>query len=324
MYERARGDYCGAVTDTDYYATLGVSRGASDAEIKKAFRALARKLHPDRNPDDKTAEDRFKQVSHAHDVLADAERRKLYDEFGESGLKEGFDPDMARRYGAAGGGFSGAGYGGGMPGGVEFDLGDLLRGKGFEGFFGGQRRARPMEGQELSASVSVSLEEAFTGCTRELSLSRAGEGATSLKVKIPAGIKDGGKVRVRGKGGRGQNGGRDGDLRLRVHVVPHQHFRRNGDHLEIEVPVSVVEAMKGARVSVPTPHGLVTLSVPEKSPSGKRMRLRGKGMPKRGGGFGDLYVVLRVQLPTDPSPELIEAVANLDWGPPPGRDDLAW
>jgi len=305
------------VTEPDYYATLGIARGASEADIKKAFRALARELHPDRNPDDKSAEDRFKKVSHAHDVLSDPDRRKLYDEFGEQGLKEGFDPEMQRRYG-------GGMRGGGMPGGVEFDLGDLLRGKGFEGFFGGARKPRPSAGQELSASVSVSLEEAFSGCTRELSLSRVGEDATTLKVKIPAGIRDGGKVRVRGRGGRGQNGGRDGDLRLQVHVRPHPHFKRDGDNLQLELPIGVVEALKGARISVPTPHGSVNLTIPAKSQSGNKMRLRGKGMPKRGGDFGYLYVVLRVQLPEDPSPEFIEAVEALDWGEPEGRDDIRW
>ena len=309
------------MTSSDYYADLGVSRGASESELKRAFRKLARKLHPDRNPDDAAAEDRFKRVSHAYDVLSDPERRKLYDEFGDQGLRDGFDPDMQRRYG-------GGGFGGGMPrggpAGFDFDIGDVLRGNGFEGFFGRRAPKRPTRGQELQASVSVSLAEAFSGCTRELSLSRTGEDATTLKVKIPAGVADQGKVRLRGQGGRGQHGGPDGDLLMTVHVNPHPHFKRRGDELELELPVNVREALLGSKITVPTPHGEVTLNVPPGSQGGGRMRLRGKGMPRRDGGFGDLLVTLRVRVPTDASRELLDAVDAIDWGPPAGRDDLTF
>jgi len=306
------------VTTSDYYGDLGVSRDSSDAEIKQAFRKLARELHPDHNPDDSAAEDRFKRVSHAYDVLSDSERRKLYDEFGDVGLRDGFDPDLHRQHGAAG--FPG---GRGGPVGFDFDIGEVLRGKGFEGFFG-RRGPQPRPGQEFAASISISLVEAFTGCTRELSLNRAGEAASTLKVKIPAGVHDRGKVRVRGRGGRGQHGGPDGDLLMTVHVKPHEHFKRRGDDLELELPLTVAEALQGARIAVPTPHGEVTLNVPAKSQGGQRMRLRGKGMPKRSGGFGDLFVTLRVRVPADPSPELLEAVSAIDWGTPEGRDELGW
>ncbi len=288
----------------DFYQLLGVARTATDTEIRKAYRKLARKYHPDVNPNDPSAETRFKDASFAYEVLSDPEKRKLYDEFGEQGLTDGFDAERARQYQqwrqqTRQSPFYESSFR------QDGDLEELLR-----NMFGGrQGPTGPRKGADHAGEVSVEFLDAVRG--GEVRVSLAGQGA--LRIKIPAGADDGTKIRLAGKGDPGSNGGPPGDLYLTIRVRPHPLYERDGKDLRIEVPVTVAEAIRGANVEVPTPHGNVSLKVPARSRNGQRMRLRGKGVKQRGGAApGDLYVVLRVELPDSDSPRLEELAAELD------------
>ena len=303
------------MADRDFYQTLGVSRDASSDEIKKAYRRLAKELHPDRNPDDEKAEERFKDVSAAYTVLSDAEKRKLYDEFGEVGLREGFDPDQYRAATQGVGGFGGFDFGdifgaatrgrGGAQGGhFEFNLEDL--------FGGGQPGAAqyaqvPRKGADLESQVTVDFRDAVLGCTKELSL-RSTEGERTIKVRIPAGVRNDGRIRLRGQGGAGLYGGPPGDLMLRVKVEKHPYFSIKGKQLHVKVPVTPFEAYTGAKVSVPTPEGSVQLSIPSGSKNGAKLRLRGKGIEPKGRPRGDLIAHIEIVLPEARSDELEDAL----------------
>ena len=305
------------MADRDFYKVLGVSRDASPEEIKKAYRQLAKELHPDRNPDNKEAEERFKDVSGAYSVISDEEKRKLYDEFGEMGLRDGFDPEAynASRQGVGGfGGFdfgdifgAAARGGGGRAGHVEFDLGDLFGGAGPGR--GAYVRA-PQRGADLRSEVTVDFRDAVLGCTRELSL-RGPEGERTLKVRIPAGVRNEGKIRLRGQGGLGIHGGPAGDLVLEVKVPKHPYFSIRGKQLHVKVPVTPLEAYSGAKVSVPTPEGSVQLSIPAGSQNGSKLRLRGKGIQKKGKPRGDLIAHLEIVLPEGHSEEVDEALKTV-------------
>jgi DnaJ-class molecular chaperone len=305
------------MADRDFYNILGVSRDAAPDEIKKAYRQLARELHPDRNPDDEQAEERFKEVSAAYSVVSDPEKRKLYDEFGEMGLREGFDPDAYHGAAQGAGGFGGFDFGdifgaaarGGRASGrhVEFDLGDLFGGAGAR--HGGYVRA-PQRGADLQSEVTIDFRDAVLGCTKELSL-RAAEGERTLKVRIPAGVRNDGKIRLRGQGGLGINGGPAGDLVLKVKVRKHPYFSIRGKQLHVKVPVTPLEAYSGAKVSVPTPEGSVQLSIPEGSQNGSKLRLREKGMQLKGKPRGDLIVHLEIVLPEGHSEEVDEALKTV-------------
>jgi len=304
------------MAERDFYHVLGVSRDASQAEIKKAYRQLAKELHPDRNPDNKEAEERFKDVSGAYAVLSDAEKRKLYDQFGEMGLREGFDPEayQTATQGAAGyGGFDfgdifGAAARGQRPGGrvgdFEFNLEDLLGGA--RPGRGGYVRA-PQRGADLQSEVTVDFRDAVLGCTKELSL-RSNEGERTLKVRIPAGVRNEGKIRLRGQGGQGTEGGPPGDLVLQVKVRKHPYFSMRGKQLHLRVPVTPLEAYAGAKVSVPTLEGSVQLSIPAGSENGTKLRLRGKGIEPKGKPRGDLIAHLDIVLPKGRDEEVEEAL----------------
>jgi len=304
------------MAERDFYHVLGVSRDASQAEIKKAYRQLAKELHPDRNPDNKEAEERFKDVSGAYAVLSDAEKRKLYDQFGEMGLREGFDPEayQTATQGASGyGGFDfgdifGAAARGQRPGGrvgdFEFNLEDLLGGA--RPGRGGYVRA-PQRGADLQSEVTVDFRDAVLGCTKELSL-RSNEGERTLKVRIPAGVRNEGKIRLRGQGGQGTEGGPPGDLVLQVKVRKHPYFSMRGKQLHLRVPVTPLEAYAGAKVSVPTLEGSVQLSIPAGSENGTKLRLRGKGIEPKGKPRGDLIAHLDIVLPKGRDEEVEEAL----------------
>jgi molecular chaperone DnaJ len=358
--------------EKDYYAVLGLKEGASDKEITRAYRKLAKQHHPDANSGNREAEERFKDISAAYDVLGDPAKRKEYDE--------------VRRLAASGFGGPGGGFGFGGPGGFEgirFEpggdfggLGDLLGGLFGRGRRGSTRTAGPRRGNDVEAEVHLSFEDAVRGATIGVQLTGAapcrtcggtgaapgtlpqgcpqcggsgsltvdqgpfsfsevcprcggsgrvvenpcptcgGSGAESrpqeVKVKIPVGVADGQRVRVKGRGGPGRNGGPPGDLYVNVRVAPHPLFGRRGDDLTLRLPVTFSEAALGAEVRAPTLDGPVTLKVPPGTPSGKVLRVRGRGMPKAAGGSGDLLVTVDVVVPaslTDQQRQAVEALA---------------
>lgn len=285
----------------DYYKTLGLARGASDDDIKKAYRRLARKYHPDVSKE-KDAEERFKEIAEAYETLKDPQKRAAYDGLGAYRSGEQFrpPPDWFDRFHVNGasdlGGidlsdlFASFGFGG-MGG-----MGGMRGGRGFQGFGGRgstQRRGAAARGQDVEARVQLGLEEAARGTEVGLQV-----GAQQVRVRIPRGTTDGQRLRLRGKGGAGTGGGPAGDLYLTVALRPHARFRVDGHDLHIEVPLAPWEAALGAAVEIPTMDSRVTLKIPPGSKSGQRLRLAGLGLPKpSGGGAGDLYAVLSIALP---------------------------
>jgi len=275
-----------AVGYRDYFEVLGVPRGASDEEIRSAYRKLAREHHPDVSKDP-GAEDRFKEVSEAHEVLRDPEKRERYERLGSS-WKAGEDVSGASGFG---GGF-GSGDGQGFGDGAGFS--DF-----FESFFGGGRGASrgfegfSMRGGDQEATIELALEEAARGGKQKISLTDGRD----FEVQIPPGVRDGQKIRLAGQGGEGASGGPAGDLYLRVRIKRHPRFRREDDDLVVEIPVAPWEAALGATVSVPTLRGSAKVKVPAGSSSGRRLRLRGEGMPGPGGRKGDLYASVRIVVP---------------------------
>ncbi|MBI2881630.1 MAG: DnaJ domain-containing protein [Candidatus Tectomicrobia bacterium] len=287
----------------DYYEVLGVSRNASEMELKKAYRQLARKFHPDVNPGDKSAEEKFKEISEAYAVLSDPEKRKQYDQMGHAAFGPGFDPFAGFRTGARDFGdledILGGLFGGGRGTAGRGGFGDL-----FSELFGGaarpQARPRDARGEDIHYTLEIDLEDAFRGRLVSLSIDRDGGGlnAERLRVRIPKGVDNGSKVRVGGKGWPGYDGGPSGDLYIQIRVRPHPVFDRKGDNLYVKVPVTFPEAALGARVAVPTLEGDAKVTLPEGTQSGQALRLREKGMPHlKGAGRGDLYVTVSVAVP---------------------------
>jgi len=308
----------------DYYKTLGVKRDATPEEIKRAYRALARKHHPDvsKAPD---ASKRFKEVNEAHEVLSDPEKRTRYDQLG---------PDWERHANPGGngqgrGGFQWVRTGGQAPFGGETDFSDFFRtlfGEAANGGHAGDRaRGRARAGADAEHELEVTFTDAYRGAERTLEL-RRDEGPTrSLNVKIPAGVRDGQRIRLASQGGAGSGGGPAGDLFLRIRVRPHPFFARDGDDLRADLPVALHEALLGAEVSVPTPKGRVALRIPPETQNGRTIRLAGQGMPRRDGGFGDLFVTVRIVLPqklSDRERELVRELATSRAGDDPRADLL--
>ena len=368
----------------DLYGALGVKKDSSTQEIKKAYRKLARKYHPDVNPGNKDAEERFKTISEAHDVLSDPEKRKVYDEFGEEGLRAGFDPEQARQYrqwqqsGGFGGqrgfsfhGESSPGDGGARYSGFEDIFSDLF------GASGGPKATRgPAKGRDVESSLEIDFLTAIKGGTTRVTLQskracsscngtgrisapsnpvcqvcngtgqtrvaqgplnfnqtcaacggsgRTGDicsvchgvgsvdGSETIDVSIPAGVKDGSRIRLASKGEPGRNGGSPGDLYVVIHVRSHPIFQRDGDALRVDIPVSVSEALYGAEITVPTPSGPVQLKIPKGTRSGQRLRLKGKGVPNLKTKIpGDMFVTVRIQVPSTDDPEALAAAKTLD------------
>ena len=296
----------------DPYQVLGVAKSASEAEIKKAFRNLAKKHHPDTHAGDEAAKRRFQEISAAYDILGDKDKRVKFDagEIDASGNPRGFDP---RAGGFRGGPF---GFGGGAPGGGgerEFHFSWDDRGDGAQGFsaedifselMGGRGRSRAnraARGEDFAVAITASFAESVMGGTRRIVLANGEQ----IDVKIPAGLKDGQQIRAKGRGGAGRNGGPNGDVLIQVTVAPHPFMSRDGNDLRMDLPVTLKEAVLGAKVPVPTLSGALNLSIPANSNSGAVLRLKGKGVPAHGGEpAGDLYVRLVVALPDRPDAAL--------------------
>jgi len=324
----------------DYYATLGVPKTATDKDIKQAFRKLARKHHPDVNPNDKGAETKFKEINEANEVLGDPEKRKKYDELGANWRMY----EQAQQHGAPYpggspyGGFGGGGFGGeggawninmGGPGGArpmsEEEMRDMFGGGEdpfsdfFKTFFGGAgggagegrgrgRAPRSQKGRDIESEAELTLEEAYHGAMRRISITLGGH-ARSIDVRIPPGVKDGSRVRAAGEGEAGSSGGASGDLYLRVRIKPHPVFERKGDDLYVKVALPSTTAVLGGEAQVPTITGSVRLKVPDTTQPGQIFRLKGHGMPHVGkpDTKGDLYANIDIQLPRSLTKEQREA-----------------
>lgn len=300
------------------YEVLGVARDAPADEIKKVYRRLARETHPDLNPGDAKAEARFKNISAAYDVLSDPEKRRQFDEFGEISLEAGFDADRARaardRFSSRFGAPDAEGYGEGFAfGGLE----DLLRGFQTGGGGGAGRGMRyRMDGPDIEASMSLAFVEAVKGGEKRIGIARPQADGRRIEeeitIRIPPGVTDGGRLRIPGKGGPGMNGGEPGDLWVQVRVAPHPVFRREGRDLELELPITLAEAVCGGRVEIPTLDGRATLTIPPGTSSGSRLRLRGQGVPAaKNAPAGDLYARIKIVVPKDAAAKLGDALREV-------------
>jgi curved DNA-binding protein len=303
-----------AGAQTDPYSILGVPRDASGKTIKSAYRRLAQAHHPDRNHDDRVAEERFKEISSAYAVLSDAQRRKDYDEFGSVAMDPNFNAAQARRsrQNPFGNTFSGAGGFGNI-----FD--ELFSNAG--GGFSRHPRPRKTKGRDREVVLQLDLREASEGCERRVSLGRGTPGKSeTLRVQVPPGTRNDGRIRLAGKGDPGILGGPAGDLYCRIKLRPHAFFRVDEFDLNLDVPISLREALLGAEIEIPTLSGRVTLNVPAGTDAGSRLRLRGKGMARPADKpAGDLYVTLLIRVPKDLDEDAREAVLELDRL---GPDDL--
>ncbi len=363
--------------EKDLYAILGVPRNATQEEIKKAYKKLVRKYHPDLNPNDPKAEEKFKEIAVAYEVLGDEKKRKLYDEFGMAGLKAGFDPEKARAYKrwAEQNPFGESPFGGGQGYDFGFDINSI-----FEELFGKRgwspHPTGPSRGADLTIPIQIDFLDAVKGAKKEIRFrkpvqcsscngtgSRSGrfsacprcggtgrvqtqnmffigtqtcpqcggtgealtdpcpvcggtgvtEKLVTLEVTIPPGVTDNSKIRLAGQGAAGQHGGPPGDLYLIPHIKPHPYFKRDGQNILLELPVTPYEAYNGAKVEVPTPYGPVEMKIPPGSQSGQKLRIRGKGVAgRRGQPAGDMIVTLKVVLPPKGKQKVKELLQELE------------
>jgi len=305
----------------DYYELLGVKKNASDVEIKKAYRKLAMKYHPDRNKGHKEAEEKFKEINEAYAVLSDAEKRKQYDMFGADGFRQRFSQEDIFRGTDFSSIFSEMGFGGdifdrlfgGARGGQRWSGSGFPGGQNpFGGFGGAGQNYQSMKGQDMETSITIPFDLAYHGGKQRLTLQRSDGGRISVDVTIPAGIQSGKKLRLSGKGGPAPGGRTPGDLYVVVNVASHPTFIRNGDDLEVIATIGLTEALLGATVTVPTMEDEKSLKVPAGMSSGQKMRIKGYGFPRMGNkSKGDLYVKIDVQFPKSLSEEQRELIEQL-------------
>jgi len=297
------------MAEKDYYQILGVKKSATEEEIKKAYRALAKKFHPDRNKGNKEAENKFKEISEAYAVLSDKEKRAQYDRLGAEAFSFG---------GGAGGQnpfagfdfsqFMGSGGGGrrtrttrGAPGGGFTDLFSDLFGGAAGGF-----EQMPVRGNDINAELTIDFRDAVLGTTMELTANGG-----HIKVKIPEGVADGQTIRLRGKGTPGSSGAPAGDLNVLVHVRPHPFYDRRGDDIHISLPITIGEAVRGAQIDVPTIRGSVKARIPAGTQGGQTFRLSGKGVKRKNGSYGDEYYRVEIVVPKDVPAEAVEKIESL-------------
>ena len=303
----------------DYYEVLGVSRTATPDEIKKSYRKLARKFHPDVNRSDTSAEAKFKEVQEAYDILADEKKRQAYDQFGHAGVNSAAAAEAAAAAAQGGRGAGGFRYTTRTPGGATVDFGDVDMSDLFEKMMGGMggrgrrgARAQPQTppwGQapaetpasaDITHEVTIPFLEAIRGTNVDIRLnSQDGSINETISIKIPPGVSEGSKIRARGKGQPGPDGRSRGDLIITTHVTPHPYFKREGHDILLDLPVSLSEAANGATLSVPTIDGPVELRIPAGITSGKRLRVKARGAVQRDGSRGDQFCRILIQIPAD-------------------------
>jgi curved DNA-binding protein len=305
----------------DYYKILGVEKTATAEQIKKAYRKLAVKYHPDKNPDNKAAEDKFKEINEAYEVLSDEEKRKKYDQFGENykyyeqhgGRPEDFDwsqfggGGQGRRYSYQGGNMED------MFGGGEGNFSDFFEQLFGSRFSGGRRQQQgPGRGRDVQATMQVSLEDAYTGATRQVEVN-----GSRLNIKLKAGLYEGQVIRLKGKGSPGRKGGENGDLLISIQLAPHPQYELKGQDIYTDLGIPLYTAVLGGKLTVPTPGASLSMNIPAGTDSGKVFRLKGKGMPAYGndGAAGDLYIKAIIHIPanlSDKEKELFRQLSQLN------------
>lgn len=319
----------------DYYDILGVSRRAGDDEIKQAYRQLVRKYHPDVNKG-KDTEAKFKELQEAYEVLSDRKKRAAYDQFGHAGVGMGA--------GAAPNGYGRAAYGPGgakvhtwsgadYPGAEGIDFGDifgeLFRKSSFGGRTGTQARRRPARGRDIEHEVTLTFEQAVWGTTMRLQLQQpTAEGTMqtgTIDIKVPPGVAEGTRIRVRGKGEPGPGGRQSGDLYIVTHVKEHPHFKRDGKDIYLDVPITAAEAIRGAKITIPTIDGPTIVAIPAGTSSGQKLRLRGKGAPDaKTKQRGDQYAVIKLIVPKEAPDGIDEALDKLQQACGDPREGMGW